>query len=238
MERVCQFCGVTFDWVSTHPRGGGKPRKYCGSRCRSRAQHDNARKRGYISPKNHIGQCEMCGRETRGTHRESVPKRCDDCKVIPSSTPLPEDHWALWYGKSSQWAAPIVRPSFVAGRCVQCGVAFIAQWHHQARAWKFCSRICGKRHDRAIRRALRRGAYVADVRRSDIFMRDEWRCHMCKRKVSKVRQVPHPRAATIDHLIPLAKGGTHEPANVATACFECNCIKSDGAANDQLMLVG
>lgn len=52
------------------------------------------------------------------------------------------------------------------------------------------------------------------------------------------KAVPHPRAAVLDHVIPLARGGTHEPANVRTACFLCNSIKGDGGGNEQLMLIG
>lgn len=236
-DRTCAGCGARFRWKSVHPNGGGKPPMYCTLRCRKSSARKSEIDRGYRSPLRARRTCQMCG-ESVYARRSPAPKRCDECRAIPSSTPLPEDHWGLWYGKSSQWEAPIVRVSFVAGNCDWCGESFVAVKQRQAREWKFCSRMCGKRHGRAIRRARKRGAYVADVRRYDVFIRDDWRCHICKRKVSKVKQVPHPRAATIDHLIPLSQGGTHEPANVATACFECNCTKSDGAANDQLALVG
>lgn len=33
---------------------------------------------------------------------------------------------------------------------------------------------------------------------------------------------------TIDHVIPLAKGGTNEYANLALACLRCNQDKADG----------
>ena len=152
---------------------------------------------------------------------------------------MPADHWARWYGKSSTWRPPKQpRPTFVAGTCARCGEPFVAIRQTFESAYRYCSQICGKREGNSLRRVRKKNAYVADVRRYDIFVRDDWRCHICNRKVSKVQQVPHPRAATLDHLIPLAKGGTHEPANVATACFECNYLKCDGAANDQLMLVG
>lgn len=246
MSRICAHCGQSFEWISTRPNGGGRPAKYCGPKCKSRANHSDERDRGYVQPKSHVGKCEMCGGETRGTHRKSVPKRCDACKAMPSSTPLPADHWALWYGKSSKWPNwrkknPVLDVSrvFVYGTCRWCALAFMSEWHGQGGLLpRYCSSRC-KLANRRSRRSIReRASFVADVNRGSIFVRDDWRCHICKRKVSKVKQVPHPRAATIDHLVPLAQGGTHEPANVATACFECNCIKSDGAANDQLMLVG
>jgi 5-methylcytosine-specific restriction endonuclease McrA len=30
---------------------------------------------------------------------------------------------------------------------------------------------------------------------------------------------------TIDHIVPLSRGGTHERANLAPACWSCNCSK-------------
>lgn len=33
--------------------------------------------------------------------------------------------------------------------------------------------------------------------------------------------------ATIDHVIPLSRGGEHLPANVQAACLRCNSAKHD-----------
>lgn len=76
------------------------------------------------------------------------------------------------------------------------------------------------------------------VRPRDIFARDKWRCHICRRKLSPNRAHPHPRSATLDHLVPLSKGGGHVPENVATACLYCNVSKSNRGGNEQLLLIG
>ena len=36
-----------------------------------------------------------------------------------------------------------------------------------------------------------------------------------------------PDTATIDHVIPLSRGGTHAPANLVVACHACNQLKGD-----------
>jgi 5-methylcytosine-specific restriction endonuclease McrA len=46
--------------------------------------------------------------------------------------------------------------------------------------------------------------------------------------------VPEPLAPTIDHIIALANGGTHEPTNVQCAHFICNATKG---AREQQQLV-
>jgi len=38
-------------------------------------------------------------------------------------------------------------------------------------------------------------------------------------------KAPHPLSMSIDHIIPLSRGGTHEPDNVQLAHFICNSIK-------------
>jgi 5-methylcytosine-specific restriction endonuclease McrA len=80
-------------------------------------------------------------------------------------------------------------------------------------------------HDR--RRARKKNAFVANVYRKDIFEADDYICHLCDEPTDPEQVVPHPRAPTIDHVIPLANGGMHEPANCRTACFICNAQKSN-----------
>lgn len=120
--------------------------------------------------------------------------------------------------------------------CVVCGDEFPRQGHT-----KLCSEIC--RRKRAVAHSLNRKAktrevFVAPVERERIFGRDKWRCYRCGCALSRTRTVPHPQAPTIDHLVPLTRGGTHEPANVRACCYRCNCIKGNRGGNEQLLLIG
>lgn len=91
----------------------------------------------------------------------------------------------------------------------------------------------------ARRRARMANAYVADIDRNSVFNRDHWRCHICKGKIKPDKHKhPHPLSPSIDHLIPLAAGGTHEPANVAAAHLGCNSSKGARGAGEQLALIG
>jgi len=82
----------------------------------------------------------------------------------------------------------------------------------------------------------KRNAFISNVNSKEIFMRDGWKCQICGGMVLKRAVVPHPMAPTIDHIIPLAEGGTHEPKNVQCAHFICNSKKRDKAVNDQLRI--
>lgn len=132
-------------------------------------------------------------------------------------------------GKRQLWAQ---------GDCRRCGAPFLASANGVIPA--YCSHRCCRSdiHDR--RRARRRGAFVERVWRTRIFDRDGWRCQLCGKAVNLKASVPHPKAPVLDHVIPLAVGGSHEPANVQCAHFICNSIKSHGVygTGDQLRLIG
>jgi 5-methylcytosine-specific restriction endonuclease McrA len=98
--------------------------------------------------------------------------------------------------------------------------------------------VSQRRRDKDKRRALKRDAYVADVSPTKIYRRDGYRCKLCSKRLNMRVVVPHPMAPTIDHIIPLAQGGTHEPANAQAAHFLCNSIKGDRGGNEQLLLIG
>jgi 5-methylcytosine-specific restriction endonuclease McrA len=51
--------------------------------------------------------------------------------------------------------------------------------------------------------------------RQNIFIRDQLTCQYCLKQISEKR-------LTIDHVLPLSKGGRHEWTNVVAACSACN----------------
>lgn len=82
---------------------------------------------------------------------------------------------------------------------------------------------------KARRRARKRAIAYQPINNEKIFARDGWRCAYCNRKVYP--RNPHkpnkPKEATLDHVIPISKGGKHIEENVVCACRECNSLKSD-----------
>jgi len=119
--------------------------------------------------------------------------------------------------------------TFQSGYCRVCGGAYLTLYgdvtcrDECTAAW----RADRKREGKHRRRALKRDAYRAPVRRADIYARDNYMCQICEQPLDMDAAVPHPHAPTIDHVRPLARGGTHEPDNVQAAHFICNAIKSD-----------
>jgi 5-methylcytosine-specific restriction endonuclease McrA len=140
--------------------------------------------------------------------------------------------------QTRQERAPKPSRTFTCGSCRVCGELFVA-----LRRDVTCSKECSLIRKSDVlhaksqrRRAKKRDAYVAPVFRKKVFEADGYRCHICNKMTLKTAVFPHPKAPTIDHLIPLSKGGTHEPINCRTAHFMCNSIKSDRLGGDQLLL--
>ena len=65
------------------------------------------------------------------------------------------------------------------------------------------------------RHAIMQTSFVEPVSIKKIYIRDKGMCGICKKKLSMAQ-------VTIDHILPLSKGGTHEPKNVRVAHFSCN----------------
>jgi 5-methylcytosine-specific restriction endonuclease McrA len=72
---------------------------------------------------------------------------------------------------------------------------------------------------------------------AEIADRDRNMCGICRKRVAMKQVVPHPKAPTIDHVLPLSAGGDDTRANVRLAHFECNWRRGAGGTV-QLALVG
>ena len=114
-------------------------------------------------------------------------------------------------------------------RCPHCGVELTPKHRLDA---VYCSERCNSAAHAATRKASWKvGSRQERVSRAYIVERDRGRCHMCGKPC-------RPSEIHLDHVIPLARGGTHSPENVRVACAFCNLSKRDRARGEQLLLVG
>jgi 5-methylcytosine-specific restriction protein A len=77
---------------------------------------------------------------------------------------------------------------------------------------------------RRRRPASHRVPIPAALRRR-VYARDGYRCVYCGRNGRRI-------LLTIDHVFPVALGGTNNPGNLATACRSCNLTKGARPLND------
>lgn len=140
----------------------------------------------------------------------------------------------------ARWApgrSATVRPCVKCGRkakgsgnrrrmCIGC--ALVAKASAARRAKKSESGKARKRIYKARRRALERGVTADKIDPIKVFERDGWKCHICHRRTPKaLRGTYDDRAPEMDHVVPLAAGGTHTWGNVKCSCRQCNGAKSD-----------
>lgn len=92
-----------------------------------------------------------------------------------------------------------------------------------------------KRHRR---RARQRGLPNEAIDRQVVGKRDGWRCGICRRMIDPKRAYPHPLSQSLDHIVPLSKGGHHTYANVRIAHLKCNTERGNRGGNEQLALIG
>ena len=106
-------------------------------------------------------------------------------------------------------------------RCLRCGKAI----QDATGTRKYCSATCRRAGQRQSRKAMLRRAFVEPVSMAVLRRRDEDRCRLCGKPVDFTTQPPHPSAATIDHVIALARGGEHSYGNTQFAHHRCNTAK-------------
>lgn len=95
------------------------------------------------------------------------------------------------------------------------------------------TRSSQNRKRRARMKAAKSEPYTAE----EIADRDGWRCQICGRRIGRTLNFPHPRSLSIDHIIPIGRGGDDVKINVQAVHFRCNASKGPRGV-DQLRLIG
>ncbi|WP_166502334.1 HNH endonuclease [Rhodococcus qingshengii] len=57
--------------------------------------------------------------------------------------------------------------------------------------------------------------------------RDGDSCRLCGLHIPATARKPHPLAAEVDHILPISRGGTHDPENLALTHKTCNIAKGN-----------
>jgi hypothetical protein len=79
----------------------------------------------------------------------------------------------------------------------------------------------------ALRRARKLAATVEVVSPAEIFARDDWTCQLCRESIDQDVVYPHPMSASLDHRVPLSRGGAHSKENCQASHLTCNIRKKD-----------
>jgi len=202
---TCQHCGKEY-----HPKEKTR-NKYCSREC---FFADIA-----VSPKPHNNPaCIVCGKEFEG--RPNAKYCSDECKKERERRRSKK----FW----SEYKAAAIVNEHITKACKWCGKEYTTNFMANSRY--FCSDVCAKRHGKLQAKSRKRGIFIEPVSFADIYKRDKGICQICGEPVDLSVKTSNRMGATLDHRIPLSKGGTHEPNNVQLAHRICNALKSDRLA--------
>lgn len=123
----------------------------------------------------------------------------------------------------------------IRGVCVVCGKPF----ETLNPAQKTCSKECGKKlaYSRKDKRIPKEQLKDKDITLEALFRRDFGVCYLCGKKCDwedRRGNITGDNYPSIDHVIPISKGGLHSWDNVMLAHFKCNVKKSDSVDNTLL----
>ena len=218
---TCEMCGETkthYDFWHREARSGGIKRLKPWSRCKDCVELGKYDKNGEVrKPAAHApkpkkrkytsGECPLCGKTNRRLDPENV------YAFVCNTGPCNREYWDAfvdgWYRLST------VHYPFCRG----CGSQFAARIPEQ----QFCSRECGhmpEDYSRQLRLLATQASPV--VRREEVFERDNYTCYLCSQEITDRKG---PDGPSIDHVVPIVRGGTHTLDNIRTAHLRCNLAK-------------
>lgn len=226
---VCRLCGEP---VAQTP-GAGRKRLYCSDDCRAENYRRSEREKYMKSPR-HLSavaagrdsgtttNCQNCGKRIAAFRAGRNVTFCSSLECVKIRN----------RAKSRARYAAVPK---VAGECEECSAEFLGP-----RGKRFCSQSCinkgfsrrrradGRAADlSALRRAQEKGVKVQRGRRIEVLERDGYICYLCGLPTNRDVAYPHPEYPVIDHVEPLARGGSHEMSNWATTHNRCNARKGD-----------
>lgn len=212
---LCLGCGCPLTPMSHQ----GRKKLWCSGACRVRATR--------MPAKPTRRECQVCGLEFARTGNGT---KCPGCrgKVRRTCEVCAAPIVVLGGGPASRRACP--------GACEQ---------QLRSRAGKATAIKRGQTGDgrrsgykaKSRRRALRCALSWDGITDQEILDRDRWRCHICRERISQKYRHPHPRSASIDHLIPLSQGGDDTAVNKQAAHLGCNVRRSNRGGGEQLALL-
>lgn len=187
-------------------------------------------------------ECKAARRKARDSHRIRTPKSPEEehRKYIIHTYGSEEAHAAYLEKKQVQIAQTKAHrererkerlaANFREGKCVVCGKAFTTYNPAQ----KTCCSECGKKlsYARSQKRIPKAQMIDKDITLEALYRRDSGVCYLCggqcdwSDKDAKQNRVGKSYPS-IDHIIPVSRGGLHAWNNVRLAHFGCNVEKAD-----------
>lgn len=237
------WCGAHYyRWRTTGDAQAHRPvRCYSpGARCSAPECTRQARGRGLCGPHGRRAAGVTVSRQVR-RHAPGAACSVPGCDRGSICRGYCVGHYSRWRSTGDVRAAVPLRPLRpVSGSCAEGGCpnsAFavgLCQPHYHRSHRKSSPHVYDIARDRraARKRASTPGAPAAYVDRKRIFSDSGWTCGICTEPIDPSLAWPHPGSASLDHVVPLSRGGTHTSENCQPAHLRCNIHKGARVADE------
>jgi len=184
-----------------------KEKAYCSEECLSEHYKKINPKQEYIPRPKHVKSCVNCNKEY-DTHFITTSKYCSN---------------------ECSYEYKVKQKQIHNIKCKEC-----SRWFPSTNSRKiFCSIHCGNKFGNRKKETIRRkqlrknGKINWDISIARLTKRDKGICYLCSEQVDSKTHPNHDDYPSIEHVVPVVKGGTHTWDNVKLAHRKCNYIKSD-----------
>ena len=92
--------------------------------------------------------------------------------------------------------------------------------------------VVATRRNKSIRRGKPKGWL------DELCELQRWACYYCKRSMSRKERKNPNLVATLDHMLPISRGGRNQRDNLVAACLECNRKKGAMTAEEFALAAG
>lgn len=209
----CLACGAPV--VQYRKRRYDAEMRYCGRSCQPRwhSTFHGPIKSELLASKSWLGECRWCGKVMASGSQSC--NACSDKRLLVIKKIRTRIKWLL------------------PKQCVNCGRMF--NRFDQGSSCDECKRAID-RQSRILRRLRKKanGVYDSGIDYKVLFEQANGQCAICRMACDNPSvwigwdgKTWMPNAPTLDHIIPLARGGTHTWGNVQLACASCNSSKAD-----------
>ena len=242
-KKICQYCGKEFETKY-------KNTQYCTSECGSRHYAERTKKHYYCEycgkerfsdhPSRHrfcSVECALASKrnnvDVTEKNKIELIKICPICKN--EFKPINSRHIycsrkcldkAISIKGKKLWGEQYKARCF---KCLICGKEVTTKVGYRRKL--YCSDEClkkaTKRKEKEKRAAEMKKSFVEPVSMKFVYNRDKGICGICGYPVINDSSPENIWGATIDHIIPLSKGGLHQKSNCQLAHRLCNSMKCD-----------
>lgn len=237
--KQCDTCGEMFC-----PSHGNQVRCSDNPNCRRKYWREKS-KRLYGAKHSHLWsqiKCVDCGEPFDAEMKQARrPKRCAECiEFLATDGPMPQwvvgscplcDRDFLHCNRNRLYCSndcrklanaitnrEVQRQRVLNGRCPRHGKAGHCEICH-ANNFAKSSKRRGKGDVKYRTRSK--------IKIRQLCAQQKWKCSLCDERLSTEHKSPHPLSISIDHVIPISLGGTHDLTNLSATHLHCNIRKGN-----------